>query len=246
MEDDRRAAIDNENMILLNKMRNIFARGTIASHSGTARPPPEVEPRSLNQESRRRELERITRENLGIVQRIRSRKPNYSTAQYAKDRKEKEAVMRRMSKIGRRRSDYLVHSQVAGGSTTSSQVSSQAGGRNKAPRRLQAIDQPPHHYSSDGSLGGRTGPSFGGSGSTMAGYGDKQMNTPAPSVASQIASRSTMSVDQLRPAPMRILRSPAGGGQAAIPAQAYSPAVMTASVSEPMIGSTRSRRRWAI
>lgn len=148
MEEDRRAAIDHENMILLSKMRNIFSRGTTASNSGTVKQF-EVEPRSLNQEARRRELERITRENLGIVHRIRSRKPNYSTDDLAQQRRAAEKHLRRISKHGQRRADYFTAS--GSGFSVASDAGSSAGsfaggirpfGSQGRPRRLQALDRP--------------------------------------------------------------------------------------------------------
>lgn len=155
MEDDRRATIDHENLILLNKMRKIFERGTVASNSGGVKTF-EAEPRSLNSEARRRELERITRDNLGIVQRIRSRRPNYSAAHLDHERHKTEALLRRISKTGQRRSDYFSQS-VAGYSAISGGGSSVGGGGGLSrsssavgpspmqatphrPRRLRALD----------------------------------------------------------------------------------------------------------
>lgn len=143
MEEDRRAAIDHENMILLSKMRNIFSKGTTASNSGFVQPF-EVQPRSLNQEARRRELERITRENLGIVHRIRSRKPNYSTQELNRQRQETEQHLRRISKHGQRRSDYFTSSMsgFSAASSTASSSSIRPFGSHGRPRRLRALDDP--------------------------------------------------------------------------------------------------------
>ena len=158
-EEERRAAIDNENMILLTKMRNIFARGTAATNGGLPREP-EVEPRSLNQESRRRELERITRENFAIVQRIRGSESDYSLKEMQKRRREHEGHLKRLRRHGQRRSDIFSRSsssnalsQLSSASSTAFSLSASAVGLGAAnpdrPRRLRSIDDGRH-----GGLGG--------------------------------------------------------------------------------------------
>jgi len=68
-QQERRFEIEYENAVLLDKMRRISTLGTTASNYGLViHEDPEA--RSLNANTRRRELERITRENLGIVRRI--------------------------------------------------------------------------------------------------------------------------------------------------------------------------------
>ena len=68
-QQERRFEIEYENAILLEKMRRITELGTSGSNSGVFyREEPDL--RSLNATARRRELERITRENMGIVRRI--------------------------------------------------------------------------------------------------------------------------------------------------------------------------------
>ena len=107
MEAERSQEIDNENLILLGKMRNIFLHGTAATNTGAPRAV-EVEPRSLNHGARRRELERITRENLGIAERIRSSKPSYSAEALLRGRSAHEQLVKRISRHGLRRSDVYV------------------------------------------------------------------------------------------------------------------------------------------
>ena len=225
MEDERRAAIDHENMILLTKMRGIFSRGTQASNSGAPRPV-EVEPRSLNQEKRRRELERITRENLGIVQRIRTRRPNYSAAEMARERRANEERVRRISRHGHRRSDYFTTSlaSVSGLTATSSmygsvgnlsRTSSAVRSGGARPRRLRALspnqmsanlaasltEELFREPSTDSGIYGTRAESAGG-----IQYGEQLLARSPPSPKLTLAS--TMSMDALRPVPMRQRGSP--------------------------------------
>ena len=237
MEEDRRAAIDHENMILLTKMRNIFSRGTIGSNSGSFKPL-EIEPRSLNQEARRRDLERITRDNLGIVHRIRSRKPNYSTADLLSKRRETEKHLRRISKQGQRRADYFTSSVAS--MSIASQASSRASPLSQSgsavrpfggsrPRRLRALEAP---FMADGLAAGvssevygvpppnppppqqqhyagsRSTPDLhGGSAGTLAGG---RLTIPElPQYGDQFtASLGAISCDDLRPTPMRLNTAP--------------------------------------
>jgi hypothetical protein len=71
---ERRFEIEHENAILLDKMRRIMELGTVASNSGLVHVE-DSDLTSLNSHVRRRELERITRENMGIVRRIQAREP---------------------------------------------------------------------------------------------------------------------------------------------------------------------------
>lgn len=71
---ERRFEIEYENAILLDKMRRIMELGTTASNSGVFYVE-EPDLTSLNSNVRRRDLERITRENMGIVRRIQVRGP---------------------------------------------------------------------------------------------------------------------------------------------------------------------------
>lgn len=172
IENQRRQAIDNENMvgcklvahvnstkrirsltslpvgscpapqILLAKMRTIFSVGTVASNSGAPRPV-EVEPRSLNQERRRRDLERITRENLGIAQRIRSRGSNYSVEAMLTQRQTTEGILRRISRHGQRRTDYFLSTSLTGSFAATSSTASSVGGRSATWTRCATAATPP-------------------------------------------------------------------------------------------------------
>jgi hypothetical protein len=66
---ERRFEIEHANAILLDKMQRIVDLGTTASNSGIIHAE-EPELTSLNSHVRRQDLERITRENRGIVRRI--------------------------------------------------------------------------------------------------------------------------------------------------------------------------------
>jgi hypothetical protein len=70
---DRFAQIEHENRLLLHRMSEIMSRKTIDNASSSLK-----FGKSLNRESRKRELQRITRENQSILRRIQSAEPVYN------------------------------------------------------------------------------------------------------------------------------------------------------------------------
>ena len=198
MERLRSQEIDTENMILLHKMRSIFRDGTVATNSGLPKPV-EVLPRSLNQEARRRELERISRENLEIVQRIRASKPCYSATKQLSDQQEREAILKRISRHGRRRLDVFSPS-----SSTASLLSSGTFGSTGSSRSITALGR---SRSMATQLMSYYEPQAGG-----PQYGDE---LGEPSAASLM-----LNVDELRPTPMRLKPLHGGGKGKMAPASA--------------------------
>ena len=97
-EDVRYATIEYENSLLLGKMRRIMQLGTAATNRGVWSSA-EVPPRSLNEGLRRRELERITADNLGIVKRIQGSVPSYAKASWEARGREKQQLLDRISKF---------------------------------------------------------------------------------------------------------------------------------------------------
>ena len=87
-----------ENSLLLDKMRRIMDLGTAASNSG-AYAAGESNPRSLNAGLRRRELQRITSENMGIVRRIQHSKPSYEVGKWEREHHEGQRTVQRISRF---------------------------------------------------------------------------------------------------------------------------------------------------
>jgi len=187
MERLRSQEIDTENMILLHKMRSIFRDGTVATNSGLPKPV-EVLPRSLNQEARRRELERISRENLEIVQRIRASKPCYSATKQLSDQQEREAILKRISRHGRRRLDVFSPSSSTASLLSSGTLGSSSRSITALGRSRSMATQLMSYYE----------PQAGG-----PQYGD-ELGEPS-------AASSMLNVDELRPTPMRLKPLPGGG-----------------------------------
>jgi len=97
IQHERSYAIECENALLLEKMRRIMELGTSASNKGLP-VPEEVEPQSLNAGRRRRELQRITNENMGIVSRIQASDSAYDTTEWHRERKVVEQMLSRISR----------------------------------------------------------------------------------------------------------------------------------------------------
>jgi len=132
MMNERNYAIECENALLLDKMRRIMHLGTVGSNSGASPYYEEIEPKSLNAGKRRRELQRITAENMGIVRRIQGSASNYEVDRWYKERKETEQMLSRISKF-RARSDM---------SASTSNMSELSTGSQR-PYRLAPLVYPP-------------------------------------------------------------------------------------------------------
>ncbi len=79
--EDRFTEIDRENRILLKRMSDIIQKPSFAP----AEQPGPCKNVSLNRDSRRKELERITNENLGILKRIERVQPMYNHVKWEHD-----------------------------------------------------------------------------------------------------------------------------------------------------------------
>ena len=93
---ERDFAIAYENALLLQKLRNIMAHPQNPAFSADAAPLPP--PRSLNTMRRRQELERIARENHGIVHRIRGVSSAYEASKWETEFRETRQLLKRLSK----------------------------------------------------------------------------------------------------------------------------------------------------
>jgi len=96
LEEDRFAEIERENAVLLSKMSKIMREGPGTATNGGA-PEKEVHPRppkSLNRGFRRKELDRITQENLSILKRIQMKDPHYNHLEWKEERRRNKAYMR--------------------------------------------------------------------------------------------------------------------------------------------------------
>jgi len=205
---------------LLHKMRSIFRNGTVATNSGSPKPT-EMLPRSLNQERRRRELANITRENLGIVQRIRMSKPSYSAHSQLKERQRTEEILKRISRSGQRRLDSFssaasaitsFHNNAFSSSASAAQLSSCATSLSRS--RSQHAAPLGSHYGDNNVIG------YG-----HAGVGD------GPQYGDELASSSVMAasltLDELRPSSVRLQRS-------SLQAVASAPALPVARGNNPV------------
>ena len=143
MEMERSQEIDNENMILLGKMRSIFLHGTVASNSGLPRSP-DVEPRSLNHGLRRGAGAHHAREPRH--RRAHSQlKPSYSAEALARERPHQDQLVRRISRHGLRRSD--VFTPTASQSSILRSTSSYSRSRPGALARRQHRQPAEHAFS---------------------------------------------------------------------------------------------------
>eukprot|EP00672_Neobodo_designis_P015593 CAMPEP_0174828134 /NCGR_PEP_ID=MMETSP1114-20130205/1156_1 /TAXON_ID=312471 /ORGANISM="Neobodo designis, Strain CCAP 1951/1" /LENGTH=177 /DNA_ID=CAMNT_0016061845 /DNA_START=41 /DNA_END=574 /DNA_ORIENTATION=- len=93
LEEERCATIERDNRTLVKRMTEIMHRPGIDSK----RPPGMVA--SLNHVRRKQELERITRENHSLLQRIQERAPTYNHLQWEQDREQNEALCERICKF---------------------------------------------------------------------------------------------------------------------------------------------------
>ncbi|TMW68359.1 hypothetical protein Poli38472_005827 [Pythium oligandrum] len=82
MKEERYAEIERENRILLEKMSHIMQNETLDNKNQSI-----TYSHSLNKESRKRELQKITAENQAILRRIQMREPTYDHLQWAEEAK---------------------------------------------------------------------------------------------------------------------------------------------------------------
>jgi len=123
LEEDRFAEIERENSVLLSKMSKIMREGP-GTHSHGGAPPVEEKPRppqSLNRGFRRRELQRITQENQGILKRIQLKDPFYNHLDWAEEHRRSKRIMENLCEFKpQHKSSKFVRSlrgQTSGAST---------------------------------------------------------------------------------------------------------------------------------
>ena len=97
--EDRYAQIERDNRILLEKMSNIMRskKGGIDTENPHAK-----YSRSLNRESRRKDLQKITRENQRILNAIQSSEPFYSHVKWEQEARQNREYMKRICEMGPR------------------------------------------------------------------------------------------------------------------------------------------------
>jgi len=124
LEEDRFAEIERENAVLLSKMSKIMREGPGTSNNGGAPEkhvmPMPLPPKSLNRGFRRKELERITQENLSILKRIQVKDPHYNHLEWKEMRRQNKTYMRNACELPSPRKSRFVDSllQQTGAKTT--------------------------------------------------------------------------------------------------------------------------------
>lgn len=97
--EDRYAQIERDNRILLEKMSTIMR----AKKGGIDMENPHVKySRSLNRESRRRELQKITMENQRILNAIQSSEPFYSHVKWEQEARRNQEYVKRICEMSPR------------------------------------------------------------------------------------------------------------------------------------------------
>ena len=95
MMQDRFAKIERENQLLLEKMSFIMQNDTLDNKCKAA-----TYSKSLNKERRRKELKRISEQNMAILSRIQSRQSTYNHLKWEQDRKKNERYLNMISEYG--------------------------------------------------------------------------------------------------------------------------------------------------
>ena len=88
LKEERFTEIERENKLLLDKMTRIMKHG---SQSSASIP---FEKKSLNKESRKRELLKITMENQAILKRLQEKQSSYNASKWIEERKEQEKIIK--------------------------------------------------------------------------------------------------------------------------------------------------------
>eukprot|EP00927_Polykrikos_kofoidii_P039775 TRINITY_DN34084_c0_g1_i1.p1 TRINITY_DN34084_c0_g1~~TRINITY_DN34084_c0_g1_i1.p1 ORF type:complete len:222 (-),score=61.94 TRINITY_DN34084_c0_g1_i1:39-704(-) len=95
LQEDRAAEIQLENRILLQKMLNIDTKPS--PFSGEALMHQRVPPKSLNGESHRRELDRITNDNQALLRRLHGAQPSIDPNKWNDEEVDRQALKFRIS-----------------------------------------------------------------------------------------------------------------------------------------------------
>lgn len=89
MEEDRCTIIERDNRTLVKRMTDLMQKSALDTHN-------HVEYRSLNKERRRRELVKITQENMALLKRLQQRPPTYNHLVWEQQRERNEALCDRI------------------------------------------------------------------------------------------------------------------------------------------------------
>nr|CCA14215.1 conserved hypothetical protein [Albugo laibachii Nc14] len=100
MKEERYAAIDRENRILLEKMEQIMQNEAAEAKSASVR-----FGHSLNKDLRKRQLHKITQENQAILARIQMQTPTYDHLQWEEDARQNQKYASSISEFGARKAD---------------------------------------------------------------------------------------------------------------------------------------------
>jgi len=134
MDEERYSQIERDNYILLDKMSYIMTHPQLLDEKYMG--PPVTFGKSLNKEYRKRELMRITEENLQILRRIQHKEPYYSHLDWEEQAARDEEYLRNCAEYP------LVLPSVRTSRTFGER---KAGGYNEAPSfAVQPTPAPPH------------------------------------------------------------------------------------------------------
>ena len=130
--EERYTEIERENRLLLEKMSSIMSGRPARTRS--------VKKRSLNQESRRRELVKISQENQALLRRLQERQPSYNIQKFEGDRKRTERLLQNICEF-----PYQLGVKTVGleeGRRRFGSVDSRAGGRLTSRKTAGTTDRP--------------------------------------------------------------------------------------------------------
>mmetsp|Transcript_14286 Transcript_14286/g.45795 ORF Transcript_14286/g.45795 Transcript_14286/m.45795 type:complete len:190 (-) Transcript_14286:147-716(-) len=96
MQEERFAAIERDNRLLIEKMARIMSEKGSQTLGAPNVAPSLTRSRSLHCEFRKREMDRITRANRQILDRLERTGPTYSTVDWERERKRNEKIMRQL------------------------------------------------------------------------------------------------------------------------------------------------------
>lgn len=91
--EERYAEIERDNRLLLEKMSYIMSHSTLDHDSQ------EQYGHSLNREQRKRELQRITRENQNILSRIQAAEPTYNATSWVEHEKQHQEYLKNICEL---------------------------------------------------------------------------------------------------------------------------------------------------
>mmetsp|Transcript_15374 Transcript_15374/g.22630 ORF Transcript_15374/g.22630 Transcript_15374/m.22630 type:complete len:191 (-) Transcript_15374:81-653(-) len=93
--EERFARIERENQLLLEKMSYIMSSSSLDNKNKSLK-----YARSMNKQIRKKNLEKITRENQAILERIQAKEPVYSQVKWEHERQQQVKYLRNLSDFG--------------------------------------------------------------------------------------------------------------------------------------------------